>query len=40
MGQIANWGIKYVKGPLEMGLKGDDLKFAMKMYRKFPTTSP
>lgn len=29
---IANHGIKYVKGPITMGLKGHSLKFALKLY--------
>ena len=33
-GQIANFGIKYIKGPIQMGLSGEELKFAMKFYNK------
>ncbi len=33
-GQIANHGIKFIKGPFAMGLKGSDLKFAQKFYDK------
>ncbi|SHI45528.1 Protein of unknown function [Ruegeria lacuscaerulensis ITI-1157] len=33
-GQIANHGIKFIKGPIAMGLKGSDLKFAQKFYEK------
>ena len=32
--EIANHGIKFIKGPVEMGLSGDDMGFAMKFYRK------
>lgn len=31
-GKIANYGIKFVKGPVEMGLTGDEYKFANKFY--------
>ena len=31
-GKIANFGLKFVKGPISMGLSGNDLKFAMKFY--------
>ncbi|MCI5095505.1 MAG: hypothetical protein MRY77_04260 [Rhodobacteraceae bacterium] len=33
-GQIANHGIKFIKGPVAMGLTGPDLKFAQKLYSK------
>lgn len=33
-GQVANHGLKYIKGPYEMRLQGDALKLAMKFYRK------
>jgi Protein of unknown function (DUF3800) len=31
--KIANFGIKFVKGPVSMGLAGKDLDFAMKFYK-------
>lgn len=33
-GSIANYGLKYIKGPISIGLKDKDLKFALKMYPK------
>lgn len=33
-GKIANHGIKFIKGPVEMGLKADEFAFAMKFYSK------
>jgi hypothetical protein len=33
-GQVANHGLKYIKGPFEMRLQDDALKLAMKFYRK------
>lgn len=33
-GQIANVGIKFIKGPHAMGLTGRDRQFAMKFYKK------
>ncbi len=33
-GQIANFGLKYIKGPFAMNLEGETLKFAMKFYKK------
>lgn len=32
--QIANHGIKFIKGPLAMGLFGEDRRFALKFYQK------
>lgn len=34
--QVANHGIKYIKGPYSMGLQGDALRLAKKFYRKKP----
>lgn len=31
-GKVANFGMKYIKGPVTMGLSGSELAFAMKMY--------
>jgi hypothetical protein len=36
-GQIANHGLKFIKGPKEMELKGETFKFVMKFYRKKAT---
>ncbi|MCF2872495.1 DUF3800 domain-containing protein [Octadecabacter sp. G9-8] len=33
-GKIANFGLKYISGPIKMALKGDTLDFALKMYEK------
>lgn len=33
-GQIANFGVKFIKGPVDMGLQGADGDFAMKFYAK------
>ncbi|WP_090206854.1 hypothetical protein [Yoonia litorea] len=35
-GQIANFGIKFIRGPVDMGLKGEEMSFAMKFYKKAP----
>ena len=32
--QVANHGLKYIKGPYAMNLNGDALKLAQKFYRK------
>lgn len=31
-GKVANYGIKYINGPVKMGLSGSEMDFAMKMY--------
>lgn len=35
-GQIANFGIKFIKGPVGMGLQDAERNFAMKFYAKNP----
>ncbi|WP_321364343.1 DUF3800 domain-containing protein [uncultured Celeribacter sp.] len=32
-GKVANWGIKFIKGPVNMGLKGETRKMVDKLYR-------
>ncbi len=36
-GKIANFGVKYIRGPFAMGLTGNELSFALKLYKE---TSP
>jgi len=36
--QIANHGIKFIKGPVAMGLSGEEMSFAMKFYNKSDVT--
>lgn len=33
-GQVAHFGLKYIKGPVTMGLSGQTMSFAMKAYQK------
>jgi len=32
--KIANFGVKFIKGPIAMGFSGGDLKFALKFYQE------
>ncbi|PTQ75631.1 DUF3800 domain-containing protein [Celeribacter persicus] len=32
-GQIANWGLKFIKGPVNMSLKGETSKMVNKLYK-------
>ncbi|MBU2891166.1 DUF3800 domain-containing protein [Celeribacter halophilus] len=32
-GRIANWGIKFIKGPVEMELRGETMRMVNKLYK-------